>query len=58
MPAMTAEARAARAKYMREWRRKNPDKAREYEAAKWQRCADRNRAEREAASEAEKGASA
>lgn len=55
---MTAEARAARAKYMREWRRKNPDKAREYEAAKWQRRADRTKAEREAAREAEKGASA
>ena len=38
---MTAEARLARAKYMREWRKKNPDRTREYEARRWQRVADR-----------------
>lgn len=49
MPNMTPEARAARAKYMREWRRKNPEKQREYEAKKWERKADKIKAEREAA---------
>ena len=36
---MTAEARAARAKYMREWRKKHPEKQREYDAKKWERKA-------------------
>lgn len=36
---MTPEARAARAKYMREWRKKNPEKQREYDARKWERKA-------------------
>jgi len=45
---MTAEAKAARAAYMRDWRKRNPDKQREYEARKWQRVADRE-AEKEAA---------
>jgi len=39
--AMTPDARAARAKYMRDWRRRNPDKVREYDAAKWERKAQR-----------------
>jgi hypothetical protein len=47
--AMTAEARAARAKYMREWRKKNPDKQKEYDAKKWERKGERIRQEREAA---------
>ena len=37
MAEMTKEARAARAKYMREWRKKNPEKQREYDAKKWER---------------------
>ena len=41
---MTPEARAERAKYMREWRRKNPEKQREYDAAKWQRKAEQKAA--------------
>ena len=48
MAAMTAAAKAARAAYMRDWRKRNPDKQREYEARKWQRVADRE-AEKEAA---------
>ena len=36
---LTKEARAARAAYMREWRKKNPEKHREYDAAKWERKA-------------------
>lgn len=36
---LTKEARAARAAYMREWRKKNPEKQREYDAAKWERKA-------------------
>ena len=50
MPNMTPEARAARAKYMREWRRKNPEKQREYEAKKWENKAAKIKEEREAAS--------
>ena len=46
---MTKEAKAARAKYMREWRKKNPDKQREYNARKWERKAQQIAAEKEAA---------
>ena len=46
---LTAEARAARAKYMREWRKKNPEKQREYEAKKWERKGQQIREVREAA---------
>jgi hypothetical protein len=45
---MTAEAKRARARYMREWRRAHPEKQREYDARKWQRIADRAAAEKEA----------
>jgi len=48
---MTPEARAARAKYMREWRKKNPEKQREYDAKKWERKGQQIRAERERAAE-------
>lgn len=51
MEKLTPEARAARAKYMRDWRRKNPDKQREYEAKKWERKASQIKAQREAANE-------
>lgn len=37
---LSAEARKARAAYMREWRRKNPGKQREYDAKKWERKAE------------------
>lgn len=50
MAEMTKEARAARAKYMREWRKKNPEKQREYDAKKWERKGQQIRQEREAAS--------
>ena len=49
MAEMTKEARAARAKYMREWRKKNPEKQREYDAKKWERKGQQIKAEREAA---------
>ena len=49
MAEMTKEARAARAKYMREWRKKNPEKQREYDAKKWERKGAEIRADREAA---------
>ena len=45
---MTPEARAARAKYMREWRKKHPEKQREYEENKWERKGAEIRKEREA----------
>lgn len=38
---MTKEARAARNAYYREWRKKNPDKVRIYEASKWENVAKR-----------------
>lgn len=50
---MTAEARAARARYMREWRKKHPEKQREYDAKKWERKGRQIRAEREAAADNE-----
>lgn len=50
MANMTKEARAARARYMREWRRKNPEKQREYDARKWERKGQQIKQKREAAS--------
>lgn len=47
--ALSAEARAARAKYMREWRRKNPDKQREYAERQWERKAEQAKTEKAAA---------
>lgn len=49
--AMTPEARAARAKYMREWRKRNPEKQREYDAKKWERKAAKSKEESEAAAD-------
>ena len=49
MATMTKEAKLARAQYMREWRKKNPEKQREYDAKKWERKAAEIKAEREAA---------
>lgn len=49
MEKMTKEARAARAEYMREWRKKNPGKQSEYDAKKWERKGEQIRQEREAA---------
>lgn len=40
---MTDEAKAARAAYMREWRKRNPEKVKEYDARKWQNVADREK---------------
>ena len=39
MATMSKEARAARAAYLREWRRKHPGKESEYTARKWERKA-------------------
>lgn len=46
--AMTPEARAARAEYKREWRKRNPDKVRAQAERYWQRRAESQRAEEEA----------
>ena len=43
------QARAARAEYFREWRRKNPDKVRENNRKYWQRRAARMAEKKEAA---------
>lgn len=40
---MTEEARKAAAEYMREWRKKNPEKQEEYRRAYWQRKAEEAR---------------
>ena len=45
---MTPEAKAAFNAYMREWRKKNRDKEREYKARHWEKKAQQM-AEREAA---------
>lgn len=39
MQKMSKEARAARAAYLREWRKKHPEKQGEYTARKWERKA-------------------
>ena len=39
MQEMTAEARALRSEYMREWREKNPTKNAEYKKRNWERKA-------------------
>lgn len=36
---MTEEAKEARREYMREWRKNNPTKQREYQATYWERKA-------------------
>lgn len=46
--AMTAEARKARAAYLRQWRKKNPGKQREYDQRKWESKGAAIRAQREA----------
>ncbi len=47
--ALSPEGRIARARYMREWRKKNPEKVREYNEKKWERKGQQIRREREAA---------
>lgn len=36
---LSEEAKKARAIYIREWRKKNPDKVQEYEARRWEKKA-------------------
>lgn len=45
---ISPEARKARAKYLREWRKKNPDKVREQRARYWEKKGAAIKAEREA----------
>ena len=45
--AMTPEAKVARARYMREWRKRNPEKQKEYMENMWQKKADQREQERE-----------
>ena len=45
---MTAEARAAFNEYMREWRKKHPEKSKEYKARQWEKKAQQLATEREA----------
>lgn len=42
---LSPEAKKARREYMREWRKKNPDKVRAYTAARWENLAERKAAE-------------
>ena len=48
--ALSPEARKARALYMREWRRKNPEKQREYNEKKWERKAAKMKKEEQESS--------
>ena len=41
MKELSNEAREARNKYMREWRKKNPDKQKEYERRHWEKLAEK-----------------
>ena len=47
--ALSAEAKAERAKYMREWRKKNQHKLREYSDRHWERKAEQTAAEKQPA---------
>ena len=51
--ALTPEAKAARAKYMREWRKKNPQKQREYAERQWEKKAQQAKEQEAAACAAE-----
>jgi hypothetical protein len=51
---MTAAAKKERAKYMREWRKRNPEKTREYDERKWERKAEQAMRQRAAAAEADR----
>ena len=44
---MTEEAREAMRAYSREWRKKNPERAKEIQRDYWKRRGERERAERE-----------
>lgn len=44
--ALSPEAKRARAAYMREWRRRNPEKEKIYQERKWERKAARIQEER------------
>lgn len=44
---MSKEAKAARAAYMREWRKRNPEKKKQYEEAQWERKAKLMKQEKE-----------
>lgn len=48
---MTNEAKRVRAAYMREWRKKNPDKTRAYKEKQWEKLAEAKAAKAAAASE-------
>lgn len=54
--ALTGEARKARAAYLRQWRKRNPGKQKEYDQKKWEKKAAAIRAEKEAAAAAEASA--
>ena len=49
MDKLSKEAKAARAAYMREWRKRNPEKRREYDAKRWERKAEQAKRESGAA---------
>ena len=47
MGVMSPEAKKARALYMREWRKRNPEKQREYTAKQWEHKAEYAKRKRE-----------
>ena len=54
MQEMTAEARALRSEYMREWREKNPTKNAEYKKRYWEKKAAELKARKGEAGQREK----
>ena len=54
MQEMTAEARALRSEYMREWREKNPTKNAEYKKRYWEKKAAELKARKGEAGQCEK----
>ena len=54
MQEMTAEARALRSEYMREWREKNPTKNAEYKKRYWEKKAAELKARKGEAGQSEK----
>ena len=54
MQEMTAEARALRSEYMREWREKNPTKNAEYKRRYWEKRAAELKARKGEAGQGEK----
>lgn len=45
MASMSEAAKEKRREYMREWRKRNPDKTREYDRRRWEKAAEQEQGE-------------